>query len=123
MDVSFRKMKFVRVVIFLWRKLFKLVFVLTYKLNIVVNLYYNRLSDGSVISGRQISEIMGICTPTRQRYPLYNKFAFLCVTVCTTILGTKTEMVAVVVPLLLVLLWNLLCLFSLSKQSNFCTQS
>ena len=31
-------------------------------------MYYFRLSDGSVISGRHISEIMDICTPNRRRY-------------------------------------------------------
>ena len=87
-------------------------------------MYYFRLSDGSVISGRHISEIMDICTPNRRRYYMRNKFVFFLCYCCTTILGTKTETLAVVVTVLLVLLWNLLCLFSLmSRQSNLSIQS
>ena len=90
-------------------------------------LYYNRLSDGFVINGRQISEIMDICTRRkRQRCPLNKKFAFLCYVVlmfCTSIIGTKSEQFVIVVQLLLVLFWNQFCLrcrhqFCLSRQSN-----
>jgi hypothetical protein len=66
MALSSLQMKFVRVVIFQWRKL--LIYDILSSLLKYINYY--RLSDGSVINGRQISEIINICTPTHQRYQL-----------------------------------------------------